>query len=66
MNNSKFKKKYLGNYVSFTCPLVETADMDTVVMTVTTLDKVMSRRPWTRPEKKRFTKLDCALVDCLE
>ncbi len=40
--------------------------MDTVVMTVTTLDKVMSRRPWTRPEKKRFTKLDCALVDCLE
>ncbi len=25
--------------------------MDTVVMTVTTLDKVMSKRPWTRPEK---------------
>ena len=45
------KKKVFGKLCLFTCPLVETADMETVVMTVTTLDKVMSRRPWTRPGK---------------
>ncbi len=34
-------------------PLVDTADMEVAVMEVTTLHRVITRRPWTAKEEKR-------------